>query len=280
LPAVATTNQGTYENPPDLSAETWNKIRFKELGSNGTLRWVFTRQACMQCTDAACVKVCPTYARQYNELGFVTIDPDRCISCGRCVAYCPFEVPKLGKQDVSPRITAEIGSPKIITYKCNFCEDRVGDGLTPACAKTCPPGALQFGERADLIEQGHARVNEIKATYPNAQLYGENELGGLHVLYVLIDSPSVHGLPEAPKLGTYPESDKNSLPNWYTQAIADGKLAAFPPEANPEWYLQSVPGWVAPTLWSLLGVGVIGGGAALWWVMQRKARLGKEKAKS
>ena len=32
LPAVTTTNRGTYENPPNLSAETWNKIKFNEVG--------------------------------------------------------------------------------------------------------------------------------------------------------------------------------------------------------------------------------------------------------
>jgi len=47
LPAVSTTNQGTYENPPDLSAETWNMIKCREIGNNGTVRWLFTRQACM-----------------------------------------------------------------------------------------------------------------------------------------------------------------------------------------------------------------------------------------
>jgi formate dehydrogenase iron-sulfur subunit len=30
-------------------------------------------------------------------------------------------------------------------------------------------------------------------------LYGENEVGGLHVLYVLADSPELYGLPKDPK---------------------------------------------------------------------------------
>jgi len=32
LPGELTTNRGTYENPPDLSANTWLKMRFTEIG--------------------------------------------------------------------------------------------------------------------------------------------------------------------------------------------------------------------------------------------------------
>ena len=36
--------------------------------------------------------------------------------------------------------------------------------------------------------------------YPNAYLYGEKELGGLHVMYVLTQPPQVHGLPANPEI--------------------------------------------------------------------------------
>ena len=170
LPAVSTTNRGTYENPPDLSAETWTIVKFKEQTNNGTLRWLFNLRRCMHCTDAACVTVCPTYARAHDPLGFVTVDQERCIGCGLCVNSCPFEVPKLGSHDVTDRIKVEIGTPRNVTYNCRFCKDRIADGLTPACAKTCPPGAIQFGERDALVEIGRARVDELKAAYPDAYL--------------------------------------------------------------------------------------------------------------
>ena len=79
--------------------------------------------------------------------------------------------------------------------------DRVGNGLEPACVKTCPPLALQFGDRDTLVNEGKSRVSALAAKgYSNAYLYGENELGGLHVLYVLDDSPQVYGLPVNPKI--------------------------------------------------------------------------------
>ncbi len=295
LPAVPTTNRGTYENPPDLSAETWNKIRFSEIGQNGTLRWLFARQSCMHCTTAACVWVCPTYARMYHALGYVTIDQERCIGCGRCVEYCPFEVPRLGSHNISPRIKVEAGTPRIVAYKCKFCEDRVEDGLSPSCVKTCPTGALQFGERDVLVKQGRAKVDSLRVVYPNAYLYGENELGGLHLMYVLTEEPHIQGLPDKPRLGTYPQFDENTFPDWYVQAIAGGRLPVFPPEARAEWYMQPklVPaprrpepawptaparpaiGWAAPVLWGWFGLGVASG---LSWVIRRRmTQKGKEQ---
>lgn len=297
LPAVITTNRGTYENPPDLSAETWNRIRFREIGHNGTVRWLFTRQACMHCTNAACVWVCPTYARGYDELGYVFIDPERCIGCARCVEHCPFKVPKMGTDQVTPRIAVEVAPSRTIAYKCAFCKDRIKDGLTPACAKTCPSGALQFGERADLVEQGRARVNALKAIYPKAYLYGEHELRGLHVLYVLTDEPSVHDLPEKPQLGIYPEFAAYTFPDWYEKAIATGRFPVFPSGARPDWYLQpqlkpaatAEPAWpalppgpfqtgagwgVVGLLWGWLGLGVVG---ALSWVIGRRIAQAEER---
>ena len=89
--------------------------------------------------------------------------------------------------------------------KCALCTtpglDRLPEGLEPACVKTCPTDALMFGDRAELIADGKKRVQALKAKgYSNAYLYGDKELDGLHVLYVLDDSPDVYGLPVDPKV--------------------------------------------------------------------------------
>ena len=88
--------------------------------------------------------------------------------------------------------------------KCTFCTtpglDRIAINQEPACVKTCPPGALIYGGRDELLADGRGRVQALKGQgYGNAYLYGERELGGLHVLYVLADSPQVYGLPEEPE---------------------------------------------------------------------------------
>jgi len=194
-----TVNRGSYENPPDLSPETWLKIEFREVERGDKFNWFFTRRACMHCTDAACVKVCPTGALRHHESGFVTYDKDLCSGCGYCADFCPFDVPRSERNLLT-------GIAKM--DKCTFCTtpglDRIAVGYEPACVKACPTGALSYGDRDELVADGKKRVQALKAKgYSNACLYGEKELGGLHVMYVLDDSPQVYGLPVAP---SFPEA--------------------------------------------------------------------------
>ncbi|MBN2238658.1 MAG: 4Fe-4S dicluster domain-containing protein [Dehalococcoidales bacterium] len=193
---VNSINQGSYENPPDLSPQTWIKMKFTETESNGQVRWLFTRQACMHCTDAGCVKVCPNGSLYHNDLGFVEFNKDTCTGCGYCIEACPFNVPRSTRNIIT-------GIAKM--DKCTACTtpglDRIHAGMTPACVKTCPPGALEYGERNALVTKGRERVTFLKRTgFPDANLYGENELGGLHVLYVLDEKPEVYGLPADPSV--------------------------------------------------------------------------------
>ena len=192
LPGTKTTNRGSYENPPDLSPYTWTRIRFIEKYEGGQMQWLFLAQGCMHCTDAACVKVCPTGALKHHPMGLVTLEQDLCNGCGYCTQFCPFHIPRL--EVVNP-LTGEAKSSK-----CVFCQDRVTNGLLPACVKTCPAKALDFGDRDEMIAKGQERVKALKARgYTQANLYGVDQLGGLGRLYVLIAPPEAYGLPANPQ---------------------------------------------------------------------------------
>ena len=293
LPAVTTTNKGTYENPPDLTAETWTIVKFRETEANGKMEWLFNLRRCMHCTEAACVEVCPTYARSYDQQGFVTIDQERCIACLRCVVYCPFSAPRLGAHDLTPRIKTEIATPRSVTYNCRFCADRIADGLTPACAKTCPPGAIQFGGRDELAQTGRTKVAALKADHPDANLYGDTQLGGLHVMHILTEAPSFYELPAAPQLPSAPAFPASALPAWYTSAVAAGTF----PEIPPGWPRPALAPTPTPTpapvtpptgdstrgvfgSLTYIGAALAGFGMALKWFGDRKSRLAQERETS
>jgi len=86
---------------------------------------------------------------------------------------CPFGMPTFEWDD---GITPEI-------RKCMFCIGRQRNGDPPACAISCPSGALKFGTRGELLREAHARI----AAHPNRyvdHVYGEREAGGTAMLYI------------------------------------------------------------------------------------------------
>jgi len=188
LPAEKTHFTGSYQNPPRLSAKTWTLISFIEP-EEGKTRWLFRKQQCLHCTEASCVLVCPVGATKRREDGIVVIDQKACTGCKDCIESCPFE---------TPQYDPETGTVR----KCTFCLDRVENGLEPACAKACPTGAITFGEREEILQLAEKRLSVLAGSNPadTTRLYGEKELGGLGVMYLLPEGAPVYGLIENPRL--------------------------------------------------------------------------------
>jgi len=171
----------------------WTRIQTHEVGQYPTVRQYPLKRACNHCTEAACLSVCPTGALSRHEEGFVVLNQDKCNGCGYCTQACPFGIPQL---DVMDQL-----SGKAKANKCSFCVERTSNGGQTACAATCPFGAITYGERDDLLSQGKARVAALQAKGKSkANLYGENQMGGLHVLYVLEDTPEAYSLPSQPQM--------------------------------------------------------------------------------
>ena len=178
LDADKTVNQGTFENPRDLTSALYNRIRFVENETPEAVTWRFLNERCMQCGDAGCIKVCPSPGALYRTKdGIVAYNKEKCISCKYCVSACPFNIPRY---DANDKVS-----------KCNLCQSRIDGGMTPACAKACPTEALKFGKRNDLIARAKAAKKEI---------YGENVLNGLGVAYALEGPPEQYGLPPNPSI--------------------------------------------------------------------------------
>ncbi len=218
LPAETTRNWGSYENPPHLTAHTWTRVSFRET-TGSEVEWVFMKYQCMHCTIAPCVNNCPTGAMHKVNDNFVVVNQEWCIGCRYCVMSCPFNV---------VQFDAERG----VAAKCTFCIDRVSNGLRPACAKACPTGAIEYGERDMLLAKAQQRVAYLQSNgFPEAQVYGDTQLGGLHVIYVLTHAPEFYrpaetpdGLPQAP----VPRQEMTLLPNWLSGAVAAGALVSAP----------------------------------------------------
>src|SRR3569832_1865009 len=162
------TNVGLYDNPRDLTDQSWTVMRFSEVEvEQGRLEWLIRKDGCMHCDDPGCLKACPSPGAivQYAN-GIVDFHEEHCIGCGYCITGCPFNIPRISKKDSK-------------AYKCTLCSDRVAVGLEPACIKTCPTGALVFGSKQDMIHHAEERVADLKERgYANAALYYPQGGGG------------------------------------------------------------------------------------------------------
>ncbi|WP_305888084.1 formate dehydrogenase subunit beta [Pseudomonas sp. BBP2017] len=188
-------NVGVYDNPADLSADTWTLMRFDEVeDESGKLEWLIRKDGCMHCADPGCLKACPQPGAiiQYAN-GIVDFQSEHCIGCGYCIAGCPFDVPRISQKDNK-------------AYKCTLCVDRVSVGQEPACVKTCPTGAINFGSKQDMLHQAGERVTELQGRgFAGAGIYDPQGVGGTHVVYVLqhADKPQLyHKLPTDPRISS------------------------------------------------------------------------------
>ncbi len=57
--------------------------------------------ACMHCTDAPCMAVCPADCFYRTDDGIVLHNKDTCIGCGYCFYACPFGAPQFPKRPPS-----------------------------------------------------------------------------------------------------------------------------------------------------------------------------------
>ncbi|HLV29896.1 MAG TPA: formate dehydrogenase subunit beta [Burkholderiaceae bacterium] len=214
------TNVGVYDNPMDLTDQSWTVMRFSEYENTaGDLEWLIRKDGCMHCEDPGCLKACPAPGAiiQYNN-GIVDFHEENCIGCGYCITGCPFDIPRLSDKDNK-------------AYKCTLCSDRVAVGQEPACVKTCPTGAIVFGTKEDMIKHADDRIVDLKSRgFDNAGLYDPAGVGGTHVMYVLhhADRPGLYSdLPKEPEISPMVAVWKGVAKPLGVAAMAFAALAGF-----------------------------------------------------
>jgi len=174
LPMEKTVNTGSYQNPPDLSAITYTLIRFKENSAGGKMVWTFFKDQCRHCVEPPCAEFGNETAAgsvAHHGSGAVVYDTAKTKAWGdeSPDAFCPYNIPRRCKKDN-------------VWTKCTFCADRISNGMEPACVKTCPTGALVFGDREKILALGKKRLAGLKKKYPGAMLVDADEVSWIYLL--------------------------------------------------------------------------------------------------
>ncbi|MEZ4527826.1 MAG: 4Fe-4S dicluster domain-containing protein [Desulfobacterales bacterium] len=127
LPAEHTVNTGSFQNPPDLSFDTYKLVRMTEDVIDGRLHWLFFPEQCRHCIEPPCLESAgePSAIFKDENTGAVLFTANTAdLSADDIIGSCPYNIPR--KNDAG------------ILAKCDMCNDRVINGLLPACVKTCP----------------------------------------------------------------------------------------------------------------------------------------------
>jgi Fe-S-cluster-containing dehydrogenase component/formate-dependent nitrite reductase membrane component NrfD len=145
-------------------------VKTVEKGRFPETRRFFFPVLCNQCTDAPCVRICPTRALFKRRDGIVDLNGESCIGCRACMEACPYD-----QLFIDPNThTAE---------KCNFCANRVENELLPACVIVCPTECRIFGDLDDpasavsriVQHEAYSVRKPEKATGPKIFYLGADE---------------------------------------------------------------------------------------------------------
>ncbi len=180
-PGTKTFQQGSHQNPPDLSSSTYKVVRFSEFDVEGTLKWYFFPDQCRHCLEPPCLATAESVGSKAiikdEATGAVLYDPKVKVKAAdfkEIRQSCPYDIPRWNEKTG-------------IMAKCTLCVDRIREGLVPACVKTCPTGAMTFGDRNAIVELADKKLADLQGRYKKATLANP---GDVRVIYLLADDPN------------------------------------------------------------------------------------------
>ncbi len=159
---------------------------------------------CQQCQRAPCEPVCPVYATNHsNNEGINLQIYNRCVGTRYCENNDPYKVRFFNFFDptfeetltnqLNPDVTVRSAG---VMEKCTFCvqrirrakEDSLAGGVPlkdgdvqPACAQTCPPSAIVFGD----LKDPNSQVSRLLADQQNRVFRLLDNLGTEPSVYYL-----------------------------------------------------------------------------------------------
>ena len=181
LQANKTRQRGTHQNPPDLNPFNYKLVRFSEYKENGRVVWYFFPDQCRHCQSPPCKETADNYVEgailKDDATGAVIFtERTRLLTPSQVkevISDCPYNIPRMNTGEG-------------ILVKCDMCIDRVRRNMMPMCVKTCPTGAMNFGERSKMLKLANQKATLLKKNFPDAQLVDTEDV---NAIFLLTDEP-------------------------------------------------------------------------------------------
>ena len=178
LPAEETQNRGTFENPPDLSFTTYKLVRMRETETDGKLKWLFFPEQCRHCIEPPCLETAQDESAIFKDekTGAVMFTANtQNLFADEIIESCPYNIPRKAADGT--------------LAKCDMCNDRVTNGLLPACVQTCPTGTMNFGDREQMVSLAQQRLTQVSEKHNQAQLVDADDV---NVIYLVSEAPALY----------------------------------------------------------------------------------------
>jgi formate dehydrogenase iron-sulfur subunit len=140
------------------AAINWRRVGEIEGGHYPNTRRHYLSMGCNQCIEPSCLTGCPVEAYTKNGItGVVEHSADACIGCQYCTWNCSYGVP-------------QYNSDRGVVGKCDLCQNRLNDGMAPACVDACPESAIAV----EIVNVRQWRADYLSANAPGLPSAGDS----------------------------------------------------------------------------------------------------------